>query len=134
MASPNVKRTLFGGLGWCAVALGFAGIFLPGLPATEFFLAAAYCFSRSSPRFERWLLAHRWFGPRLRRMRASRGMSRSDKKAALISMWTGISVSCAALAVVNAKASAFVVALGILGTLSIVYLVRTVPEAAPAGS
>jgi uncharacterized protein len=48
-----MTRMIFGGLGWCAVALAIAGIIVPGLPTTLFVIAASYCFSRSSPRFER---------------------------------------------------------------------------------
>src|SRR4029450_10740469 len=43
---------LAGGL--VAVALGAVGIVVPGLPTTVFFIIAAWCFSHSSPRLERW--------------------------------------------------------------------------------
>jgi hypothetical protein len=112
------------------VALGFAGVFIPGLPTTVFIIIASYFFSRSSPRFEAWLYANRWFGPRLRRFKETGGMSKRLKAAALASMWTAIAISSLALAAVSLLASLITIALGGIGTLTILFLVRTVPESA----
>lgn len=123
-----MKRLLFGGLGWCAVALAFAGVFVPGLPVTVFVLAASYFFSRSSPRFEAWLLANRWFGPRLKRFRDLGGMTIQAKRAALASMWTAILVSSSLLSRINLTGPLVVIGLGLVGSLTILYAVRTVPS------
>jgi uncharacterized membrane protein YbaN (DUF454 family) len=115
-------------LGWCSVGLGFAGVFIPGLPTTIFIIVAAYLFARSSPRFEAWLLGHKWFGPRLRRYRETGGMSARAKRAALVSMWLAISLSALALSRVKMAAAVGTVALGVIGTLYILFGVKTVAD------
>lgn len=129
MNAAAMKRLLFGGLGWCAVALAFAGVFVPGLPVTVFVIVASYCFARSSPRFEAWLLANRWFGPRLCRFRDTGGMTAQAKRGALASMWAAIVFSSALLARAGLAGPLIVVGLGLAGTLTILYAVRTVPAA-----
>jgi hypothetical protein len=65
--------------GWVAVALGAIGVVVPGLPTTVFFIIAASCFARSSPRFERWVLNLPKVGPLVRDHRAGLGMPRRAK-------------------------------------------------------
>ena len=65
-ASSRAVRFPFLALGILAVAIGYVGVVVPGLPSTVFFIAALWAFKRSSPRFEFWLLNHRVFGPTLR--------------------------------------------------------------------
>jgi len=78
-----VLRMLFIALGWVAVAFGTIGIFVPGWPTTVWILVAAFFFARSSPRFYRWLLTHRVFGPTVRDIRLGRGLSRRVKAYAI---------------------------------------------------
>ena len=125
---------LYGALGWCAVALALAGVGLPGLPTTVFILIASYCFSRSSARFERWLRENRWLGPRLQRITAAGGMPPSAKRAALAAMWIAVLLSSSVLMGMHRTAALVTLGLGALGTLSILYGVRTVPEHATASS
>lgn len=65
--------------GLACVGLGGVGIVVPGLPTTVFFIAAAGCFSRSSPRLEAWVLGLRGIGPMVRDHRAGLGMPRRAK-------------------------------------------------------
>ena len=53
--NSRVWRALFVALGVLCVVIGVAGVFLPGVPTTEFIIAASYLFARSSPRLEGWL-------------------------------------------------------------------------------
>ena len=75
----SVLRWLWFGLGWVAVAIGSIGIVVPGLPTTVFFIIAAACFSRSSPRFEQWVLTRPGVGPMVRDYRAGLGMPRQGQ-------------------------------------------------------
>lgn len=74
------------------VALGFIGALLPVMPTTVFLIGAAGCFARSSPRFERWLLDHRWFGPSLRNWREHRAIPLKAKLLAITSMAGGFMI------------------------------------------
>lgn len=87
-----IKRWGWFALGWVMVALGFVGALLPVMPTTIFLILAAACFSHSSPRFERWLLDHKWFGPSIRRWRESRAIPRRAKIVAIASMAGGYGV------------------------------------------
>ena len=74
-----VKRYLYLALGFICVGLGFVGVFVPGFPSTIFILVAAWAFSRSSERFERWLLEHPIFGSLIQNWRKYRGISIKSK-------------------------------------------------------
>jgi len=124
--ATRLRRPIYVGLGWCAVALGLVGVFVPGMPTTVFVLVASYFFARSSPRYEAWLRANRYFGPVLRRFCDAGGMTSALKATALASMWTAIAVSSVALAAVSPTASLVTVSLGGVGTLTILFAVRTV--------
>ena len=123
-ASFNLVLTA---VGWGAVGLGTAGLFVPGLPTTVFVLIAFYCFSRSSPRFARWLLEHRWLGPSLRRYLEGGALSGPAKRAALAAMWTSILVSSVVLLHVHVFAALGTIALGTIGSAAIHFGVRTLP-------
>jgi uncharacterized membrane protein YbaN (DUF454 family) len=81
-----VRRWLWLGGGFVAVGVGFVGVVVPGLPTTVFFVVAASCFARSSPRFERWVLGLPRIGPLVADHRAGLGMPRRAKVWALAMM------------------------------------------------
>lgn len=68
------------------VALGFIGVFLPGLPTVPFLLVAAWAGGRGWPALERWLLMHPRHGPAIRRWRERGAVSRRAKWAASVTM------------------------------------------------
>ena len=91
MQSP-IKRWGWFLLGWLMVGLGFLGLALPIMPGTIFFILAAACFSHSSPRFEAWLLNHRWFGHSIRSWRERGAIPRKAKIVAIGSMVGGFAI------------------------------------------
>ncbi|TNH84836.1 YbaN family protein [Aeromonas sobria] len=90
-----MKRWFLMALGWLAFATGIVGIVLPLLPTTPFMLLAAALFARSSPRFHRWLLTHRWFGPPIVDWQQYRGIRRHARRRAIIFILLTFSVSLA---------------------------------------
>lgn len=79
-------RWIYFALAWVFFGLGVAGVVLPVVPTTPFMLLALWGFSKSSPRFEAWLLAHRTFGPPLRAWKVHRVISWRAKIVAWASM------------------------------------------------
>jgi uncharacterized protein len=75
--------------GALSLLLGVIGIVVPLLPTTPFVLLAAACFSRGSERWERWLLAHRHFGPMVRDWREHRAVPLRAKQLATVMMTFG---------------------------------------------
>ena len=86
-----MRRALYLFAGWSALAIGAVGIFLPLLPTVPLWILAAYCFSRSSPRIEGWLLAHPVAGPHIAAWRRRGAISRKGKLAASLAL-TGSAV------------------------------------------
>lgn len=79
-------RPILFALGWICLGIGVVGLFLPLLPGTVFLILAAACFTRSSPRFEGWLLGHPTFGPPIRQWRETGAIPRRVKAIAVASL------------------------------------------------
>jgi uncharacterized membrane protein YbaN (DUF454 family) len=86
-------RYLLMACGCLSVALGIIGIFLPLLPTTPFLLLAAACFTRSNPRFYRWLVEHPRLGQFILPYLNGSGMPKKAKIITLVLLWTGMGVS-----------------------------------------
>lgn len=83
--------------GLLCVGIATLDLFIPGAPSTVFVIMALWCFKRSSPRLEDWLLNRSVFGPVLRDWDQDRSMTRRNKIAALTMLWLGIGASMALL-------------------------------------
>jgi len=128
----GVSRVVWLVAGLVAVALGGIGIVVPGLPTTVFFIIAASCFARSSPRFEAWVLGLPGIGPLVADHRAGLGMPRRAKVIALTMMWAAIVLSGLALRE-RWPVVVLIVALGLAGTLYILLRVPTRERVLGAG-
>ena len=109
--------------GLVSVGIGGVGVVVPGLPTTVFFVVAAACFSRSSPRFERWVLDLPGIGPLVRDHRAGLGMPRRAKILA-ISM---IVVACGASATFGFGTWTPRLVVAGLGAVGVAYILWRVP-------
>jgi uncharacterized membrane protein YbaN (DUF454 family) len=75
MAKPAPVRHLYTFAGLLSVGLAVVGTVLPFVPTVPLVLLAGFFFSRSSERFDRWLVEHRVFGPIIRDWRAGLGFT-----------------------------------------------------------
>ncbi|HOX18129.1 MAG TPA: YbaN family protein [Spirochaetales bacterium] len=80
------KRRLVMALGMLAFALGWAGVFLPGLPTTIFWILAALAFIRTNRRMYEKVVAHPRFGPGVRRFVEEGTISRRGKLVSISAM------------------------------------------------
>jgi uncharacterized membrane protein YbaN (DUF454 family) len=118
-----LRRVALMTVGFAAVGVGMIGIVVPGLPTTGFFVLAAACFARSSPRFERWVLGLPTVGPLVRDYRAGLGMPKRAKVIAISMMMTACVLS--AWVVGKPVVGALIVGAGLVGTAYILWRVPT---------
>lgn len=119
--------------GLVCVAVGLVGIVVPILPSTGPFICAAWCFSRSSPRLERWVLNLPTVGPLVRDYRAGLGMPMRAKWVAIGSIVVACAVS-AAVALDATWARALVIALGAIGCAVVWRVPTRIDERAAAST
>ena len=118
-----MRRILLLTCGFVAVGFGTVGIVVPGLPTTGFFVLAAGCFARSSPRFERWVLDLPGVGPLVRDHRDGLGMPRRAKVVAIAMMLAACSLSSWAIG--SPVAAAVILGAGAVGTWYVGWRVPT---------
>lgn len=112
-------------LGWTAVVVGSIGVVVPGVPTTGPFVLAAACFARSSPRFERWVLALPTVGRLVRDHREGLGMPRRAKVLAIGMMLLACSTSAVMTGSGSPPVAAAVVVAGLVGTWYVGWRVPT---------
>ncbi len=75
MMRLGIVRHLYLGAGLLSIGLAIAGTVLPIVPTVPLVLLAGFFFSRSSERFDTWLVGHPLFGPIIRDWRAGLGFT-----------------------------------------------------------
>jgi hypothetical protein len=113
-------------LGSLCVAAGSAGVVIPGLPATPFFLLAAYFYARSSNRLHRWLLNSPVIGRMIRDYQEHRGVTLRTKVVA-IAMMTGVLTLSVLFLIPLLPVKIAVSLLGVIG-LIVILKIRTIPR------
>ena len=78
--------------GCIAVTLGTIGVVVPGLPTTPFVLLASWCFYKSSPRLQAWLLQS-FLGKYIRDYKEKGGLTMRKRLYIIALMATMVSVS-----------------------------------------
>ena len=88
----KVFRILFIILGCIAVIAGTIGVVVPGLPTTPLVLFASWCFYKSSPRLQAWLLQS-FLGKYIRDYKEKGGLTMRKRLYIIALMATMVSVS-----------------------------------------
>ncbi len=103
-----IRKAFYLGTGFVLVGIGFLGMILPILPGIPFFVAALFCFERSSHRMRQWLLQHPWIGPGLTDWHQRGAISRKLKFVSLVMMAAAVPVISALAVPIAAKITAMV--------------------------
>jgi uncharacterized membrane protein YbaN (DUF454 family) len=88
----SILRYLYILIGGIAVLLGIIGVVVPGLPTTPFVLLASWCFYKSSPRLQAWLLQS-FLGKYIRDYKKKGGLTTRKRLYIIALMATMVSMS-----------------------------------------
>jgi uncharacterized membrane protein YbaN (DUF454 family) len=113
-------RSVFLVLGIFFLGLAFVGIAIPLIPTVGPVLLAAYFFSKSSERFDQWLIENRLFGGIVRDWRAGLGFTIRAKSIAIGAIITTFTISI----VFVVDQTIFRVALFALAAVLVVYIAQ----------
>ncbi|MBN1647998.1 MAG: YbaN family protein [Spirochaetales bacterium] len=123
----RIKKVLLIFASFLLLGIGTAGIFLPLLPTTIFFLLAAACFLKSSEKLYIWLINHRIFGFYIKSYLKYRAITRFSRIFTIVLLWTTIGFSALfAVKPIWVRILLFVIAAGV--TVHLVCLKSITPE------
>lgn len=104
----SIRRWFFLLLGLLSVAIGFIGVFVPGLPTTVFLILASYFFTRSCPWLEEKLVRAPIFKPYLKYLDGERAMPVRARVATIAMIWAAVGSSFLLMGAKGALSPAFV--------------------------
>lgn len=107
----KLLKIIFIGLGFVFLGIGVLGMILPILPATPFFMAAAFFFARGSQRFHQWFVATKLYKRYVEPAVHKKAMDRGSKRKALTVLCIIFTISFFLVPVWQAKAVILAVAL-----------------------
>ena len=86
MKKRAILRWVYTAAGLASIGLAIIGTVLPVVPTVPLVLLAGFFFSRSSERFDRWLVEHSVFGPIITDWRAGLGFTVRAKLVAVVAI------------------------------------------------
>jgi uncharacterized membrane protein YbaN (DUF454 family) len=129
IAKSRVLRSTFLVLGFFFLGMAFIGVAVPLIPTVGPVLLAAFFFSKSSERFDHWLVNNRLFGGIVRDWRAGLGFTIRAKMIAIVAIFVTFTISV----VFVVEPTPIRVGLIVLASSLVLYIAqlptkRTVPE------
>jgi uncharacterized membrane protein YbaN (DUF454 family) len=112
--------------GIISVVLGTIGVFVPGLPTTPLVLLASWCFYRSSPRMQAWLL-NSFLGRYIREYQAKGGVT--TRKRIYIILLMALMVAISTIFFISSLSLRIVVwSAGLIGCIVVAFVVPKAKE------
>jgi uncharacterized membrane protein YbaN (DUF454 family) len=93
VVKSRLLRSLFLVLGFFFLGMAFVGVVVPLIPTVGPVLLAAFFFSKSSERFDDWLVNNRLFGKIVRDWRAGLGFTIRAKTIAIVAIIVTFTIS-----------------------------------------
>ena len=79
IVNRNMKKVVYTVIGCISLGIGTVGTILPIIPTVPFLLLSAYCFGRSSKRFNDWFIQTKLYKNNLESYIRGKGMTRKAK-------------------------------------------------------
>jgi len=112
--TSKTKKVLLVAGGWIAFALGWVGVFLPGLPTTIFWILAALAFLRTNEKMYQRIISDKRFGASIKLFVEEGKISLRGKWISISAMMLSASIGSFAIPIIWVKL--LVVALALIGS------------------